>query len=128
MGNSKEYYKANAEKFKGYRENWYKKNPSYFMYHNAKRRAKDMSIPFNLDWRLIEIPEFCPVLGIPMYRGDNGGSENSPSLDRIIPELGYVKGNVKVISSRANRLKSDGSLEDFQEIVKYLVEHRNTSM
>ena len=38
-----------------------------------------------------------------------GGAQNPamPSIDRIIPSLGYVPGNVAVISLAANRIKSD---------------------
>jgi hypothetical protein len=38
-------------------------------------------------------------------------SDGSPSLDRIDPGQGYVPGNVRVISDRANRLKGDRSIE-----------------
>ena len=42
-------------------------------------------------------PERCPVLNIPLL-STGKRTDNSPSLDRIIPSLGYVPGNVKVIS------------------------------
>lgn len=56
----------------------------------------------------IIIPETCPMLGIKLEFGfdKQGGNFNSPSLDRIIPELGYTKGNVMVISKRANMIKT----------------------
>jgi hypothetical protein len=34
--------------------------------------------------------------------------------------LGYVKGNVQIVSRRGNRIKSDGSLEDHIKVVEYL--------
>ena len=49
-----------------------------------------------------------------------GTSPASPSLDQIVPGLGYVKGNVQVISHRANTLKSDGTLEEFKKLVIFL--------
>lgn len=55
------------------------------------------------------IPETCPVLGIPLTIGGKR-SPSSPSLDRIDPALGYVPGNIRVISDRANRLKGARSL------------------
>jgi len=46
--------------------------------------------------------------------------DNSPSIDRMIPAKGYVKGNVQIISYRANRLKAHGSLEDLRKIVAWM--------
>lgn len=70
------------------------------------------------------IPEFCPILGIKMSYGPFAERDSSPSLDKIIPELGYVKGNIAVICFRANRFKSDGTLDELRAIVKYMEEHR----
>ena len=56
------------------------------------------------------IPDVCPVLGIPLDQDPKGKgerSDNSPSLDKFIPSLGYVKGNIHIISWRANHLKND---------------------
>jgi hypothetical protein len=44
-------------------------------------------------------------------------------LDRIIPELGYVPGNVKIISMRANRIKTNATIEDIKNVLLYLKEH-----
>lgn len=51
-----------------------------------------------------------------------------PSIDRIVPELGYVKGNVAVISMKANRLKSNGLLGDFKKLIRYLESTVNSSI
>jgi len=55
----------------------------------------------------VVVPEFCPVLGIKIVPGRQGKGkateDNSPSLDKFIPEKGYVPGNIAVISWRANR-------------------------
>lgn len=63
-------------------------------------------IPFDLERDSIAIPSVCPVLGIPIAVSGSRHA-GSPSLDRVLPSRGYVKGNVRVISDRANRLKSD---------------------
>ena len=63
----------------------------------------------------ISIPNKCPVLGIaidPAVKGKR--TDNSPSIDRLVPELGYVKGNIHIMSWRANRIKNNGSLEDWK--------------
>lgn len=44
----------------------------------------------------------------------------TPSLDRIVPERGYVRGNVEVISWEANRLKNSATLEQLEALVDYL--------
>lgn len=90
------------------------------MYDRAKSRAKKQNIVFNLDPEDIIIPKFCPVLGIPLFRGSGVISDNTPSLDKIIPSLGYIKGNVVVISYKANRIKSDASYEDIQKVAEWL--------
>jgi hypothetical protein len=77
----------------------------------AKNRAKRLNVPFNLTIEDIVIPEMCPILNIPVHR-KIGLSHNTASLDRIIPELGYVKGNVWVISQRANRVKTNLSRKE----------------
>lgn len=82
----------------------------YSLYKSAFQRSKQDKLPFNLDLVDIpNIPEICPVLGIQIKsnNGRNGSTGSSPSLDRIIPSLGYVKNNIRIISHRANQLKSD---------------------
>lgn len=118
IAQASDWKKKNPKKFKSSQDKWLINNPSYNMYHNAKRRAKDIGVPFDISFRDIHIPEYCPVLGIKLYQ--EGLFETSGSLDKVIPEKGYVKGNIKVISMRANRLKSDGTLEEFRQIVNYI--------
>lgn len=87
----------------------------------AKARSKKYAIPFNLTIDDFEIPEYCPILKIKLELGDKrGGSFNSPSLDRLIPLLGYTKGNVVVISRRANLVKSDAQLHELESIVSFM--------
>jgi hypothetical protein len=38
------------------------------------------------------------------------------SFDRIDPTKGYIKGNVQIVSQRANRIKSNSTLEEFEEM------------
>lgn len=98
-------------------------DPKTYLVNAAKRRASKRGIPFDLTPADIEIPERCPVLGIPMLPSSSGSGracDSSPSLDRIIPSLGYVRGNVEVISWRANRLKGDGTLDEVERIAHWL--------
>lgn len=89
----------------------------------AKTRAKRAGLPFNLDLVDVVVPAACPVLGIPIDCGPKErrwGSPNSPSLDRRDPALGYVKGNVTVMSWRANSLKKDATAVELRKLADYL--------
>lgn len=90
------------------------------IFTRIKSRAKGKNIPFDLDEGDIVVPELCPILGIKIEPGYGTGTnyQNSPSVDRIDPNKGYTKGNIRVISMRANLLKSNGTLEEFLLIVK----------
>lgn len=91
------------------------------MFYNAKTRARKLGLPFTITVDDVVIPSHCPILGIPLFRatGRSGQTENSPTLDRVLPEKGYVRGNVIVISNRANRLKSDASIEELRDIASF---------
>ena len=87
----------------------------------AKHRAKVLGLEFNIEISDIVIPEYCPVLGLKILKNsDDRFVDNSPSLDRIDINRGYVKGNVKVISMKANRLKNNATIEEVKKILKYM--------
>lgn len=79
------------------------------------------NIPFDLTIDDLIIPEYCPILGVKLEVavGKNGNKDNSPSIDRIIPELGYVKGNIIIISNKANRIKSDSNLDELLKVANF---------
>lgn len=115
------YAKENKESIRLSHLKNYAKTIAYRMLYEARKRSKKFGLPFNLDLSDISIPDVCPVLGIPIIIGSSvGPSNNSPSLDKVVPSLGYVKGNVSIISWRANRLKSDATLEELRDIVTYV--------
>jgi len=90
----------------------------------AKYRARLKGLPFNLELADIVIPKTCPVLGIPLLVSETGRQNDySPSLDRIIPSKGYVRGNVMVISSRANVIKNCGTVEEHERVIAYIKLH-----
>ena len=47
-------------------------------------------------------------------------TDNSPSIDRLIPELGYIKGNVNVISLRANIIKNNATKDELIKIANWM--------
>lgn len=92
--------------------NWRKQNPKNLALSRAKQRAKKQGIAFDLTLADIpDIPTLCPILGIELKLNDGRFGPDSPSLDRIIPELGYVAGNVQWICSQANVAKNNLSIE-----------------
>jgi hypothetical protein len=96
------------------------RTPEGLLFQHARQRAADQGVPFEIALDDIAIPETCPVLGLPLASGSGGMVPTSPTLDKIIPALGYVPGNVAVISWRANKLKSDGALEELELVVAWM--------
>ena len=91
--------------------------------NSARRRAKRDGLPFDLTHEDITIPERCPALGIPLApstAGRQGGDDASPSLDRLVPELGYVPGNVRVISRRANSIKQNAAPDELLAVAAWM--------
>jgi hypothetical protein len=86
---------------------------------DAKKRAKERGLPFDLVTGDIVVPERCPILGLLLVVGEGRCNANSPTLDRVRPELGYVRGNVIVISHRANTIKSDATPEELRLVADY---------
>ena len=98
-------------------------NRKSIMCRAAKENAKKKKVPFAIIKEDIIIPEYCPILNIRLKKGEGKRCDNSPSLDRIIPEKGYVKGNVAIISWRANSIKNCGSALEHMKISKYIIEN-----
>ncbi len=100
---------------------YYVNNPKQIMLNGARERAKKGGYPCTITTADIIIPEFCPLLGLRLARNQGGNVQpNSPSLDKIRPELGYVRGNVWVISHRANSLKNNATIEELQTLITNL--------
>ena len=116
---------GNTPKGKETKALWNAKNWERRRVKDAKNRARYLKIPFNLTTEYIKsiTPSdmICPALGIQMKVG--GDFKNSmiraPSLDRLIPELGYVKGNIAVVSTRANTIKRDATPEELMKVAKF---------
>ena len=106
---------CNAAYMRGYLKRRRIARPVAAMVERARSRARRRGIHFELAVADIEMPSRCPVLGIPL-RLQGVRSAQSPSLDRLDPGRGYVRGNVRVISDRANRLKGDRSLHQVREL------------
>jgi hypothetical protein len=92
----------------------------YLMWIGARGRSRKQNVPFNLELTDIVIPELCPVLGIKLKRNVGKMGEDSPTLDKIIPELGYVKGNIAVMSLKANKMKGRANLEEIDKLAAWV--------
>ena len=98
--------------------------------HNARSRARRDNVPFNLAIQdLIDIAtDVCPILHTPFVWGASQLGKgktrpDSPTLDRILPELGYIKGNVAFLSYRANRIKDNGTMQEHYDIADWIWNH-----
>ena len=111
----------------------YEKNPIPQMLSNAKIRAKQKNIDFNLTSEYLKkiFPKDnkCPIIGVNFQFGyknqDKKNNDFAPSLDKIIPEKGYVEGNVIVICNIANRIKSDSTIEVLEKVLNFYKKLKN---
>lgn len=88
------------------------RNPILNMLMLARSRAKRFSLPFNISKEDVVMPEYCSILKVKLGVAESKVAPSSPSLDRIIPELGYVKNNVQIISHKANTMKSNATIAE----------------
>ena len=103
-------------------------NPIKYMLINAKSRAKRDGIPFEQDCIGLEMITHCPILGMPLkvnQGGTYGPAYDSPSLDKYKPELGYVKGNVSIVSNKANIMKSNATFEEVEKLYLWMKQQEN---
>jgi len=89
----------------------------------SKRRAIVKQWEFDLSGEYLKsiwpLDNKCPVFGIDFFT-DLPGNQNCASLDRIDTTKGYIKGNVCIVSYKANSLKYDGSLHEFKAVLDYM--------
>lgn len=91
---------------------WEKNKISQIKKHilnRSKLRAKKGGIPFNITEEDIIIPDKCPIFNVDFVYGDK---YLTYSIDRIIPELGYTKGNIVIISNKANMIKNNATPDE----------------
>lgn len=86
------------------------------LFQFKRRNANLAGIPFSVTLKDLVFPEKCPILGITINYFSPKLSMESASFDRYLPTKGYVPGNVRIISFRANLLKSNCT--DYKELRK----------
>ena len=114
---NKKYYQENKDYFKEYSI----KKPWVAMTRDAKSRT---NLPFNITSEYVKSiwPEdnTCPALDIKFKQGTEGSPvDSSPSLDRIIPKLGYIKGNVQIVSHLANKIMNNATPDQVMAVAKH---------
>ena len=118
------YRHEHMEQYAQYQRNRRMKFPRETLVDQAKYRAKRDGLPFDISVETLAWPTHCPVLGMEldyhcMHAGSRKIQPNSPTLDRKVNKLGYVQGNVFVISHRANRLKADATSDELAASAAY---------
>lgn len=81
--------------------------------------SKRRKLEFNLTEEDIIIPEYCPILNVKLSY-DKDKQDYWPSVDRIDNSKGYIKGNIQIISNRANRIKTDSTIEELEILLRFL--------
>ena len=118
-----------SEHGKAAKRRWVEKNPKYVwsmrVTHAAQHRADKAGLPFDITpaYVLGIAPDKCPVFGTPfVFVGNKRIGPNSPSLDRLRPEAGYVPGNIEIISVRANVIKSAYTSTEVAAVARWMAE------
>lgn len=119
---------ANAEKYKAGQDACRWSKPIVYMLAGARARAKRKGLDFDLRVEDIQIPETCPVLGLKLAFNRGFPKPNSPTIDRVDNNRGYVKDNVRVISHRANAIKSNATLGELLSVYEYVLNEVETKL
>lgn len=94
------------------------------MARNAMLRARRLKLPFDRDAVeecLKAAPDTCPALGSRFVVGGQGSVTSlSPTLDRIRASDGYVRGNLQVLSMKANQIKTDATPEEVLAVARFM--------
>lgn len=116
---------SRALKEKERRDRDWKVDAAKLLYKNIKSRSKRIGREFSIELEDIIIPEKCPVFGFELKREDKQTWMFAPSVDRIDSSKGYIKGNITVVSRRANILKRDATVEELEQLLNYYKTLRN---
>lgn len=116
--NTQKLRAANIERYKANDVRRHALDPRKKMLRTARFRAQKHRRECTLVLSDIVVPEVCPLLGIPIFVGSRAVKNNSPTLDRKDSSKGYTPDNVWVVSWRANRIKSDATLEEMKLLIK----------
>lgn len=98
------------------------KNYEAHMLRRAKMNAKNRHLDFSITIDDIVISEICPFLESPLTRTMGQGMvDSNTSLDRIDSSKGYIQGNIQVVSTLANRIKSNSTTQQLLTFCKNFI-------
>lgn len=100
-----------------------RRNFIHIMWKHAKDRSMKYGYEFNIEESDIIIPEICPILEVPLVLGEKGNYEYTPSIDRIDNSKGYIKGNIQIISKKANSMKNSATEEELIKFCKNILRY-----
>lgn len=131
---AKEYGKKNPSP-SGYAAKIYRNGvPFRYMLSNAVKRAVEKNLPFDLDVEYLkqiynDSGGVCAISGLPFstdphYNTFDKGNAYRPSLDKIEPDKGYVRGNVRIILHCLNIALSNGGLAFYLKIAETVIDYQ----
>lgn len=100
------------------------KAPWKLLIRNAQRRAEKKKLPFDLthEWASTVWTGRCNITKLPFRIGDKNMGTFSPSIDRIIPALGYTQNNCRFILMGVNALKHQATDNEMFLVAKAILE------
>lgn len=126
---TKEYFKSHYEKYgrPHYLQNkeqhhqrakkHHRENLERQLWRSAKFRAEKSELEFDIEISDVVIPAVCPILQTPFVIG----TMSAASIDRIDNTKGYIKGNIQVVSRRANTMKGDCDLDQLKLFAEWIL-------
>lgn len=142
---NREWRRRNPEKTKQYCAAWKRRNPDAMvkitkdayerlvgtkegmarrMIYKARERGRESVAISAVDVLTVwPVDDKCPVFAVPFFYGRRPSREphhRAPSLDRIRSTEGYVKGNIAVVSWRANKIKTDATATELELVAAWL--------
>ena len=121
--------KQTVDKEAKWKLKWGNKNGSA-IYHEQRHKFRMKKancvrngVKWNIEFGEIDWPTHCPMLGNELDYFNIGHKDKWPTFDKIVPSKGYVKGNVQIISWRANRIKNDATPAELLKIAEYMKQY-----
>jgi hypothetical protein len=86
----------------------------------SKQRAKAEGLAWSLERGDVETPAACACCGKAWGRARS----DRPSIDKVVPIRGYVRGNVAIICCACNRRKQDSTPAELRMLLAYVERYR----